>query len=104
MITGAFPGYHWIYWVGPILGCLLAVLVHKIIKGEQKGAHVTLSGLLELTPRTGLEYESVNPAQDMNEKEVETFRDDVDTSRNTLQNRSHGVGYGRGMSADSEGV
>lgn len=55
VILGSFAGYHWIYWVGPFLGALLAVAFYKIVKG--------------------LEYETVNPGQD-SEKEAETFRND----------------------------
>ncbi len=42
--TRTFTHYHWIYWVGPILGSLLATLFYKIIKF--------------------LEYETCNPGQD----------------------------------------
>ncbi|CAK7242053.1 MAG: Aquaporin-1 [Sporothrix thermara] len=42
--TRTFTGYHWIYWVGPILGSLLATGFYKIIKL--------------------LEYETCNPGQD----------------------------------------
>ncbi|KAF1356235.1 aquaporin-like protein [Delphinella strobiligena] len=40
-----FAGYHWIYWVGPILGSLVAAGFYKFIKV--------------------LEYETANPGQDM---------------------------------------
>ncbi|EFX01908.1 aquaporin [Grosmannia clavigera kw1407] len=42
--TRNFTHYHWIYWIGPFLGGLLATLYYKIIKV--------------------LEYETVNPGQD----------------------------------------
>ncbi|CAK7271609.1 Aquaporin-1 [Sporothrix epigloea] len=42
--TRSFPGYHWIYWLGPILGSLLATGFYKMIKF--------------------LEYETCNPGQD----------------------------------------
>ncbi|KAI8951467.1 aquaporin-like protein [Xylaria longipes] len=42
--TGSFPTYHWIYFIGPILGALVASGFYKFIKV--------------------LEYESVNPGQD----------------------------------------
>ncbi|CAK7204808.1 Aquaporin-1 [Sporothrix eucalyptigena] len=42
--THTFTGYQWIYWVGPILGSLLATAFYKIIKF--------------------LEYETCNPGQD----------------------------------------
>jgi len=28
----SFPGYHWIYWLGPFLGSLVAVLFYRLIK------------------------------------------------------------------------
>ena len=31
-VTGSFPGYHWIYWIGPLLGCLLATGFYKLMK------------------------------------------------------------------------
>ena len=56
VIAGSFYGYHWIYWVGPALGSLLAVVHYKLIKF--------------------LEYEAINPGQDTDEKEIERFRND----------------------------
>ncbi|KAL4912749.1 aquaporin-like protein [Aspergillus aurantiobrunneus] len=50
VVNREFPGYHWIYWVGPLLGSLLA-----------SGFY----GFLAL-----LSYESVNPGQDFNEWEA----------------------------------
>jgi aquaporin related protein len=29
VVNGSFPGYHWIYWIGPILGALLAVIAYR---------------------------------------------------------------------------
>ncbi len=42
--TKRFDGYHWIYWVGPLLGALLAVLLYRLLKV--------------------LEYETANPDAD----------------------------------------
>ncbi|KAF2632527.1 aquaporin [Macroventuria anomochaeta] len=42
--TKRFDGYHWIYWVGPLLGALLAVLLYRLLKM--------------------LEYETANPGAD----------------------------------------
>ncbi|RYP40293.1 hypothetical protein DL767_001836 [Monosporascus sp. MG133] len=44
VVAGKFDGYHWIYWVGPILGALVASAFYVLIKT--------------------LEYETVNPEQD----------------------------------------
>jgi aquaporin related protein len=29
VVNGSFPSYHWIYWIGPILGALLAVIAYR---------------------------------------------------------------------------
>ncbi|KAH6654454.1 aquaporin [Truncatella angustata] len=44
VVLGSFYSYHWIYWVGPILGSLLATGFYLLVKA--------------------LEYETVNPDQD----------------------------------------
>ncbi|KAI0022424.1 aquaporin-like protein [Xylariomycetidae sp. FL0641] len=44
VVLGSFESYHWIYWVGPILGALVASAFYITIKA--------------------LEYETVNPEQD----------------------------------------
>ncbi|KAK4693818.1 hypothetical protein P7C71_g3646, partial [Lecanoromycetidae sp. Uapishka_2] len=49
VILHSFFHYHWIYWLGPILGALLASAFYKFIKM--------------------LEYETANPAQDSDQKE-----------------------------------
>lgn len=50
VVTRNFPGYHYIYWFGPIMGTLLAYGVYKIIKM--------------------VEYQTVNPGQDFDDHEV----------------------------------
>lgn len=32
IVTRSFPRYHWIYWVGPMSGSILASLLYKLIK------------------------------------------------------------------------
>jgi aquaporin rerated protein, other eukaryote len=32
---GGFPGYHWVYWIGPILGALLAAGFYKFVKAME---------------------------------------------------------------------
>jgi aquaporin rerated protein, other eukaryote len=44
VVLGSFSHYHWIYWVGPVLGAMLASGFYMFIKA--------------------LEYETVNPEQD----------------------------------------
>lgn len=41
---GGFPGYHWIYWIGPVLGACLAAGYHRFVKY--------------------FDYEEANPGQD----------------------------------------
>jgi hypothetical protein len=48
-----FNSYHWIYWLGPALGSVLAVGFYRSIKY--------------------LEYEMVNPGQDFDEHEHRLF-------------------------------
>ncbi|KAF2268360.1 aquaporin-like protein [Lojkania enalia] len=50
VVTGVFDREHWIYWVGPGLGAILAVTFYKFIKI--------------------LEYEVANPGQDADDKEM----------------------------------
>lgn len=57
----SFPGYHWIYWVGPILGALLAAGFFSFIKGA--------------------EYETVNPGQDFDDLEASAFDPEKDLTR-----------------------
>ena len=50
VINRSFPGYHWIYWLGPLLGSLLACGFY---------------GFLSM-----FHYETVNPGQDFNQWEA----------------------------------
>ena len=56
-----FETYHWIYWIGPLLGSLLASGFYKFIKV--------------------LEYETANPGQDFDENETQLFDPERDISR-----------------------
>jgi aquaporin related protein len=49
VVLGTFDNFHWIYWVGPILGAILAVLFYRLIKL--------------------LEYETANPGADSDGRE-----------------------------------
>jgi aquaporin related protein len=50
VVTRSFPGYHYIYWFGPLMGTLLAWGMYRIVKS--------------------VEYETVNPGQDFDDHEV----------------------------------
>jgi len=54
VVNHSFPGYHWIYWVGPILGSLLATGFYKLMKV--------------------FEYDSVNPDQEKSTTEMRRDR------------------------------
>lgn len=53
VVTKSFPGYHYIYWVGPLMGTLLAFGMYKIVKA--------------------VDYETVNPGQDFDDHETAVF-------------------------------
>ncbi|KAK0508647.1 hypothetical protein JMJ35_008923 [Cladonia borealis] len=61
VINAQFEDYHWIYWVGPLLGSLLAAGFYKLIKM--------------------LEYETANPGQDFDENETKIFDPERDVDR-----------------------
>lgn len=44
VVSGQFPGYHWIYWIGPALGALITAGYYRFVKA--------------------LNYEEANPGQD----------------------------------------
>ena len=58
VVTGRFPGYHWIYWLGPALGTVLAWGFYSLMKFT--------------------EYETVNPGQDFNDHEIRMFSSPAD--------------------------
>src|ERR1700761_7706265 len=60
VVLHSFPGYHWIYWLGPALGSLIAVGFYRFVKM--------------------LEYETANPGQDFNEKEADNFEFDEENA------------------------
>jgi aquaporin related protein len=60
VVLRSFPTYHWIYWLGPSLGALIAVGFYRFCKV--------------------LEYETANPGQDFNEKEDEAFTFDEENA------------------------
>lgn len=53
VVTRNFPSYHWIYWLGPCFGTLLAVGFYRLMKFS--------------------EYSTANPGQDFDDHEAEIF-------------------------------
>ncbi|KAF7926507.1 hypothetical protein BELL_0239g00030 [Botrytis elliptica] len=70
VVSGQFSGYHWIYWVGPILGAILASGFYKFIKM--------------------LEYETANPGQDAG-RVGEVFDPEAQAIKNRVSFASEGM-------------
>jgi hypothetical protein len=64
-----FPGYHWIYWLGPALGSLLAVGFYKVVKVLEVETALAIHGDNFLGHRRGVSNTSNLPA-DTAPKEV----------------------------------
>ena len=57
VVAGKFPDYHWIYWLGPCMGAVLAAGLYRFMKvleyetanpgADHDGAKMTLSHDLE---------------------------------------------------------
>ncbi|KAL8835053.1 MAG: hypothetical protein Q9170_003482 [Blastenia crenularia] len=73
VVLHSFYHYHWIYWIGPILGALLASGFYKFIKM--------------------LEYETANPGQDFDDTEQAFFDPSTDTSRPIVNLTHDGSAY-----------
>ncbi|GAB7351910.1 hypothetical protein MBLNU459_g2452t1 [Dothideomycetes sp. NU459] len=85
VVLHKFPGYHWIYWLGPALGALVAVGFYKLVKT--------------------LEYETANPGQDFNDKEAEVFNVDEDNAATAADVARPNVAIGRSeYIADDSGI
>jgi hypothetical protein len=69
VINRSFPGYHWIYWVGPLLGSLLASGFYRLL--------------------CWVRWEKINPGQDYNEWESKARKDSM-LSENTMTDHVHG--------------
>lgn len=54
VVTRNFPGYHYIYWFGPLMGTLLAYVVYRLV--------------------TMVDYQTVNPGQDFDDHEAALFK------------------------------
>ncbi|PYI36893.1 aquaporin-like protein [Aspergillus indologenus CBS 114.80] len=81
VINRSFPGYHWIYWVGPLLGSLLACGFFAFLQLFQ--------------------YQSVNPGQDFNEWEAKLGPGSWDSSMHRPSVLSEASTLGRAHSPTS---
>ncbi|KAF1830961.1 aquaporin-like protein [Decorospora gaudefroyi] len=63
VVTGVWPGIHWIYWLGPLLGAILAVVFYRLMKV--------------------LEYETANPGADFDGRD--TYPQATGTAQTHLQ-------------------
>ena len=61
VVAGSFPGYHWIYWVGPFLGALLASSLWYMFES--------------------LGWKTVNPGQDYDDLETQAVNPKMQTLR-----------------------
>lgn len=75
----SFPSEHWIYWLGPILGSLLAAGFFSFIKA--------------------CEYETANPGQDFDDLEANVYKPEEDITRPVI---SQGDPTLRAMQTPSE--
>ena len=78
VVVRTFENYHWIYWIGPLLGSLLASGFYKFIKM--------------------LEYETANPGQDFDENETQLFDPERDTNRPMVNFSAPSDGGSQGIS------
>jgi aquaporin related protein len=53
-----FPGYHWIYWIGPLVGSLLAAGFYKVVKSLEAELALALQGPDFLGHRRGVSNSS----------------------------------------------
>ncbi|KAJ5624810.1 hypothetical protein N7510_001119 [Penicillium lagena] len=70
VINRSFPGYHWIYWVGPLLGSLLASGFYKLL--------------------VFVRWQNINPAQDLEEWEAKLRKGSTAPSEHTVTDQGHG--------------
>lgn len=76
LVEHDFSGHHWIYWIGPILGSLVAAGFYKFIKG--------------------LEYETANPGQDGSHEETKQRLMDAGVSADDAHVQAQGMTGKRG--------
>merc|ERR1712230_264990 len=85
VITHSFPGYHWIYWIGPLLGALVAASFFYILQA--------------------LEWDTANPGQDYDNLEVQMMVPHKRTARPNVAHALPNTGYhAASTSSDKEAL
>ncbi len=84
MANRSFPTEHWIYWVGPILGALLAAGFFWFIKA--------------------CEYETANPGQDFDDLEANVYKPEEDLRRPSISQGDPALRVLSHMSDDGVGA
>jgi len=85
VITHNFPGYHWIYWVGPLLGALVAASFFYLLQA--------------------LEWDTANPGQDYDDLEVQMMMPHKRTARPNVAHAPPNTGYhAASTSSDKEAL
>ncbi|UZJ55574.1 hypothetical protein CBS101457_004894 [Exobasidium rhododendri] len=82
VVSGSFPGYHWIYWLGPILGSLTSVGFYKLL-------------LL-------FDYTSIAFAQDASKEEAERLERGEEPHQQKKPEKEDGGKTGSGEKQDQE--
>lgn len=59
--THHFPGYHWIYWIGPLAGSVLAAGFYKLVKVLESETALAMRGENVLGHRHGVSNSSAIP-------------------------------------------
>src|ERR1700742_4782451 len=70
VINHSFPGYHWIYWVGPLLGSLVAAAFYHILEF--------------------FDWKTANPGQDFDDLEAQALDAHRHTPRSKVMPRGCG--------------
>jgi hypothetical protein len=61
VVTHHFPGYHWIYWIGPLVGSFLAAAFYKVVKVLEFETSHAMRGESVLGHRRGISSSSAAP-------------------------------------------
>jgi len=70
VVQKSFPDYHWIYWIGPLVGALLAAALYKLVKS--------------------LEYERANPDAEAQPVTGHTDHEEHKPSETSPNRAAHG--------------